>query len=157
MKEEKESSVITGGHTVETAHRSLLAVQVLVDLVERIVGRCGALLEGESPSEQLLVWLVRGAMRFYATGNRLPPKPQAVREAERGYYAENDLLGQVIEEHCEVGAGLQAEASAFNCLARAKGCGHGVKAAMEKRGFSLRKVSMGGKSTKAYTGVSLRE
>ena len=111
-------------------------------------------LEGDSPSEQLLVWLVRGAMRFYAAGNKLPPKPAAVREAERGYYAENDLLGQVIQEHCDEGVGLHIQASAFNTLARDKGCSHGLKVAMEKRGFKQKTVHVDGKAFRAYVGLA---
>ena len=60
-------------------------------------------------------------MRFYDAGHKLPGKPGVVREAERGYYHENDLLGQIIEEHCEVGAGLFVVASHFNELARSRG------------------------------------
>ena len=112
-------------------------------------------LEGDSPSEQLLVWLVRGAIRFYAAGNKLPPKPQAVRDAERGYYAENDLLGQVIAEECEVRAGLMIPAATFNDLARSKGVGRGIGQAMKRRGFELQGRKIDNVNVKAYVGLAL--
>ena len=112
-------------------------------------------LEGESPSEQLLTWLVRGAMRFYAAGNKLPTKPVVVRDAERGYYENNDILGQLIAEHCELGEGLQAEACTLNSLAREKGVARGIRGAMERRGFPLKKVREGSCTKNIYAGLKL--
>ena len=114
-------------------------------------------LEGDSPSEQLLVWLVRGAMRFYAAGNKLPPKPEAVREVERGYYHENDLLGQVIEETCTPGEGLSVPSTSFNAMAKGRGVGHGIKPAMAKRGFPQKTVRIDGKPVQAYVGLQLQQ
>ena len=114
-------------------------------------------LEGDSPSEQLLAWLVRGAMRFYAAGNKLPAKPTVVREAERGYYRDNDELGQLIAEICELGAEQHVSVSVFNALARGKGIGRGLKPAMAKRGFHIRKLRLEGKPTDVYTGLSVTE
>ena len=114
-------------------------------------------LEGDSPSEQLLAWLVRGAMRFYAAGNKLPTKPTVVREAERGYYHDNDLLGQIIEEACEICPGQHLPCTEFNSLARAKGVARGIKGAMQKRGFSFHKCRVDGKPTEVYQGLRLKE
>ena len=114
-------------------------------------------LEGESPSEQFLVWLVRGAVRFYAAGNKLPAKPLAVREAERGYYRENDLLGQIIDDACDVGEHHQVACSVFNELARARGLGRGIKNSLKKRGFPLRKVRLEGKIVDTYSGMRLKD
>ena len=113
-------------------------------------------LEGENPSEQLLVWLVRGAMRFYAAGHKLPPKPPAVRDAERGYYAENDLLGQVVEETCDVGADCIVPAAEFNALARSKNVGRGIKGAMSRRGFSFGQRRIDGKKVEVYCGLCMK-
>ena len=89
-------------------------------------------------TEQLLVWLVRGAVAFYADSLRLLPKPPAVRDAERAYTADNDPVGALIREECEVGAGLRVVAEEFNARAQARGAKRGVKNAMERRGFTRR-------------------
>ena len=114
-------------------------------------------LEGDSPSEQLLVWLVHGAMRFYATGNRLPPKPQAVRDAERGYYRDNDLLGQIIEELCECGDGYHVSVTLLNSAARARGAPSALKNAMQLRGHTLSMKRVNGQLTRVYNGLKMRE
>ena len=114
-------------------------------------------LEGDSPSEQLLVWLVRGAMRFYAGGNKLPPKPVAVRDVERGYYRENDMLGQIIEELCERGEGYHVSATILNGEARARGAPSALKNAMQLRGHALSMKRVDGQLTRVYNGLRLRE
>ena len=113
-------------------------------------------LEGDSPSEQLLVWLVKGAARFYAAGHRLPPKPAAVKEAERGYYRDNDLLSQMIEESCDKGNNLCVPTPAFNSLARARGLGHGLKNGMQQRGFAKAQRRIEGKMTDVYLGLGFK-
>ena len=113
-------------------------------------------LEGESPSEQLLVWLARGARRFYAAGNSLPAKPTAVREAESGYYRENDSLGLLISQLCEIGDGLVVPAPIFNTRAREVGL-RGIKNAMVRRGFAAAQRRLDGKVVDVYCGLRLRE
>ena len=113
-------------------------------------------LEGDSPSEQMLTWLVRGAVRFYASGHKLPVKPQAVREAEKGYYQENDILGLFIEANCDVAAELCTPAAAFNAAARAHGAGTGVRNAMKRRGFPAKSVRVDSKVVDSYLGLQLR-
>ena len=111
-------------------------------------------LESESPSEQLLVWLVRGAMRFYAAGHRLPAKPEVVCAAERGYYRDNDLLGQLIEEVCKIRPEGRMEASVFNSMVKSRGVKGSVSAAMGKRGYKLQNVrGEAGRILKAYLGI----
>ena len=114
-------------------------------------------LEGDSPSEQLLVWLVHGATRFYAAGNRLPSKPRVVRDAERGYYQENDILGQLITDRCTIGDGFVVRSAAFNSIARAAGVGHGIKNAMLKRGHAFGPRKVDGVSTNVYIGLRFNE
>ena len=80
-----------------------------------------------------------------------------MREAEHGYYTENDSLGQVIEEHCNVQPGVHVQASEFNALARGKGCARGLKGAMQKRGYKQKTVHVDGKALLAYIGLTLKD
>ena len=59
----------------------------------------------KAEGEGVLAWLVRGAMRFYAAGQRLP-RPVEVAKAVKDYRAEMDVAARFFEERCEFGAGL---------------------------------------------------
>lgn len=53
-------------------------------------------------AEGVLAWAVRGAIRWYANGRRLP-RPEEVREAGNAYREEMDTVGRFLTECCERG------------------------------------------------------
>ena len=106
----------------------------------------GAFLQSDGASEQLLVWLVRGAVDFYAAGQRLLPKPSAIRQAEAAYTADNDPVGALIQEECDVGEGLRVVAEEFNARAQVRGAKRGVGTAMKRRGFERRSQKIDGRA-----------
>lgn len=61
--------------------------------------------------EQLLVWLVRGAVAWYEAG--LGEQPELLKSALQGYVEENDTLQSFIEDRCEVQPSAKTNASEF--------------------------------------------
>ena len=114
----------------------------------------GSFLQSEDVMEQLLVWLVGGAVDYYAAGRKLPEKPPAVREAERAYYHENDPIGQLIEEECQIGDDYRVVAADFNARASARG-GKKVAAAMLRRGFVSGTLRVDGSVVRFYKGLKM--
>lgn len=70
-------------------------------------------LETELPG--ILAWLVQGAQNWYANG--LCP-PQSVLEAAASYRRAEDILGQFLEEACEVAPGAATPAGALHSAYR---------------------------------------
>ena len=95
-------------------------------------------------------------MDFYKAGRKLPNKPAAVREAERAYYHDNDPIGQLIEEECEVGLDQRVLASHFNARATARGANK-IAAAMLRRGFPSKNFKVDGRSVRFYVGIACVE
>ena len=114
-----------------------------------------ARLMADDLTEQLLSWLVSGCRDFYAGGRAPPAKPPRVKRAEAEYTEDNDVLGQLLEEHCTIGQGLQVEAVAFNAIA--KGVVKTIRGAMEGRGFPLKKCRVDGRQVKIYAGLALKD
>ena len=114
----------------------------------------GAFLQSDGASEQLLSWLVHGAVDFYAAGQRLLPKPTAVRAAEAAYTADNDPIGALIAEECQMVEGARVVCQEFNERATARGAKRGVKNAMERRGFLRRTQTVNGRAgVQCYVGL----
>ncbi|KAG0002652.1 hypothetical protein BGZ79_002589 [Entomortierella chlamydospora] len=65
----------------------------------------------ECSQEQLLIWLVHGAVKWYANG--LGETPQCMKDALKEYRAENDTLKTFIEEYCEISPDYKVNAGAF--------------------------------------------
>ena len=61
---------------------------------------------------QLLVWLARGAKRFYDEKMTLPPLPPSVSAFGRRVQQEQDLVGTFVAECCEVDPAFDAAAAA---------------------------------------------
>ena len=59
-------------------------------------------------------------------------------------------------DHCIVGSEEKVEASVFNQAVK-NILAHGVKAAMDKRGFGYKKVSVDGKKIWMYVGVRMTD
>lgn len=66
----------------------------------------------KSEAKGILAWLVRGARRFYADGQRLPRPPEVTRAVQE-YRAEMDKLAAFFEEYCEFGAALSVSIAAI--------------------------------------------
>lgn len=109
-------------------------------------------------SEQLLAWLVSGCRDFYAGGRKAPVKPRMVRDAEREYAADNDALGALIEDRCDVGEGFKMESRIFNEMAKVAGVAS-VKSAMLSRGFQHKRGRWGAQQAIIwlYWGLRLKE
>ena len=67
---------------------------------------------------------------------------------------QQELLATLIQDECEVGAGLRVVAEEFNARAQARGAKRGVKNAMDRGGFARRNVSVNGKSVPCYHGLA---
>ena len=50
--------------------------------------------------QQLLTWLVRGAVKWYKEG--LGPQPQSMKDAYSTYRCENDFVKNFVNEYCEL-------------------------------------------------------
>lgn len=101
---------------------------------------------------------MRGAVDFYTDSCNLLPKPVAVKEAERVYCADNDVLGDFISQHCQVGPELKIPIANFLQAAAAAGVpGRSLTRAMAQRGFASagREIPPEKKYRKCYLGLSL--
>ena len=78
-----------------------------------------------------------------------------VKRAEADYTAENDLLGQLIEQCFVVGQGMKVEASIVSEMAHREGIKN-VKIGMMQRGFVYKKAKFGESSRWAYHGIGLQ-
>ena len=111
-------------------------------------------------TKQFLAWLVRGAVDFYTDSCNLLPKPIAVKEAERVYCADNDILGDFVSQHCEVGVDLLVPMAVFSQVALAAGVPRTtLTSGMASRGFSsgVRRLPPARKNVRCYLGLTLRQ
>ena len=90
--------------------------------------------------EQMLAWLVKGAVSWYQEG--LGKQPLALRSAKDEYYEQFDEVGKFIKEHCEVGPTFAVPTSAFKQALSVQGVNKSapdIKKTMEKKGFRYKK------------------
>lgn len=108
--------------------------------------------------QQLLTWLVRGAVKWSVSG--LGPQPEIIKNALNNYCSENDKLGQFIEEQCELGPTFHVNARVFrdtftqytNTRIQQKD----LIEMMKKRGFKYIYHRAGdGKNARIYNGLKL--
>ncbi|GAQ91604.1 hypothetical protein KFL_008160040 [Klebsormidium nitens] len=59
----------------------------------------------EESLRQVLSWIARGSVEWYASANGLGFPPEAVRNATREYLSEMDKLQLFLDQHCEFGEG----------------------------------------------------
>ena len=106
---------------------------------------------------ELLTWLVQGAVHWYAQG--LGQQPPLLKEALRGYVAENDVLQQFIQEHCEVGGCHIVNASLFRTMfmtsSGRKTSQKELQPMMHSRGFLLKTERVDGKHERIYRGLRM--
>ncbi|KAF9357320.1 hypothetical protein BGX26_003925, partial [Mortierella sp. AD094] len=108
--------------------------------------------------EQLLVWLVQGAVKWYAGG--LGKLPKCMEDAFGAYCEENDKLGEFIEEGCEQSPSHKVNAGefriAFNLYLGSNVQQKVLVEMMKKRGFqyTVAKDEISG-SVKVYKGLKL--
>ncbi|GAQ79182.1 phage/plasmid primase-like protein [Klebsormidium nitens] len=76
-------------------------------------GGLKARMQEEETLEQLLSWLVRGAVKFSGQGMSLGVVPPSVAVNLDQYLAKNDKLQQFIDEHCKRGPALRGNAAGF--------------------------------------------
>lgn len=118
----------------------------------------GDMLLSPAVLSQFLTWLVQGAVQWYK--GRLGDKPQLLRDAERAYVGENDVLGSFIATHCKVGKAERVDTTefreAFQRNMDTKISAPAMKSKMEIRGFPLERKRLHGQSRgRFFFGVSL--
>ncbi|KAF8976748.1 hypothetical protein BGZ46_007992 [Entomortierella lignicola] len=109
--------------------------------------------------EQLLVWLVQGAVKWYAEG--LGKLPKCMEDAFSAYCLENDKLGEFIEDYCEQSPEYKVNAGEFRDAFKLS-LGSGIQQKiliemMKKRGFqhTVAKDEISSSSVKVYKGLKL--
>ena len=121
-------------------------------------GLTGRLLENNETLQQMLTWLVRGAVKWYEAGKKLPPPPSIMQQAKEEYIEENDLLRQFIQEYCELGRGKEVETTAFKNAFEArtntKVGGKVLASRMQRRGFGKGRRSTGNRE-RVFEGLQL--
>ena len=112
----------------------------------------------EPATDQLLAWLVRGAVAYYADNRMLGPKPAKVRQAEAAYIRDNDALGQFIDSHCTVGEDLFVVAKELKEALTREGvaCPRNLKVAMGSRKYVWKPRKIDSVSTPCFLGLELR-
>ena len=107
--------------------------------------------------QQLLTWLVKGAMEWYNKG--LGTQPPLMQECLKEYIADNDTLQQFIDECCEIKEGARVNAAAFKAeymaVSNKKVSQKELQEAMAKRGFPFKNARNAGKIEKMYHGLCL--
>jgi len=111
----------------------------------------------DNQQEQLLNWLVQGAIKWYAEG--LGEQPQAAKDAFNNYFTENDKLGRFVDDYCTKGSELYVNAGEFK---RAFEEQTDVKikqteliAMMAKRGFRYARAKRNEVNTNYYFGLEV--
>ena len=116
------------------------------------------LLENGETLEEMLAWLVKGAVRWYEADRKLPPPPAIMQQAKQEYIEENDALRQFIDEYCEVGRGFYVETTTFKSVFESRTdtkVGAKMMASrMQKRGFKKARLSVG-KRESVFEGLQL--
>ena len=115
-----------------------------------------------SPQEKkgILSWCIGGCLKWQREG--LGDMPTSIKRMLQDYYDENDLVGEFLEQYCDVGDGLKVKARtllrAFNETMGDGPGWHGVKRAtftaeMKNRGFYIHKFESG----QHFMGVSIKD
>ena len=121
-----------------------------------LAGRLAADLPG------VLRWLVMGAIDWYAHGNLMRDCPEKVKMATKGYMSDQDLLGQFIEDKCEVGGDFSVPTVAFgaafekanDALADVPKVSSDV---MRLKGFPKKKVMIDGERNWRFMGLRVKD
>jgi putative DNA primase/helicase len=109
-------------------------------------------------SEGILVWAVRGAVRWYREGLRRPPE---VAEANREWRDESDHLGRFLEERCVSGDAFSVKAGVLYSDYRTW-CASSGERELSSVAFGIRLGERGiqkgtrGSTGYRYLGVALR-
>jgi len=111
----------------------------------------------DNQQEQLLNWLVAGAVKWYVEG--LGEQPQAAKDAFNNYFTENDKLGQFIDNCCTKGSELHVNAGEFKRVFEEQ---NDIKikqteliVMMAKRGFRFVRATRDGLKTNYYFGLEI--
>ena len=108
--------------------------------------------------EQLLVWLVKGAVNWYREGLGVPPA--ALQASTQEYIADNDAVGGFIRDHCIVDSkssvGVTEFREAYNAASDTPLDSKRLKKKMQIRGFVYKQVKTCGEVKRIYQGVMLK-
>lgn len=93
--------------------------------------------------KQLLVWLVKGSIKWFKYG--LSTTPSLIRQAFCEYYNENDYVTFFINDYCNIDKKLSVSITKFRkCLMKEKNVKikqEELKKIMEQRGFRCKKTN----------------
>jgi putative DNA primase/helicase len=156
--------IIAGNHkpilrSVDDANRRRLNIIPFINKPTVVDKQLPEKLKAEWPG--ILRWCIDGCMQWQAQG--LNP-PEVVRDATETYFDEQDLLGQWVEEHCEVGPGKSdTKASLYGswkiyCEQNGDNPG-GSKAftqALKKAGYDPLKNTPGQHGKRGFKGIAVK-
>ena len=116
-------------------------------------------LKSEYPA--ILWWMIEGCKDWNENGFI---RPEIVADATKSYFDEQDMIGQWLEDECEVGShNYEVTGKLFSSWEKyqeSNGEKPGTKKAFSqnliRRGFQCGKKSIAGKSPRCYTGLSLK-
>ena len=99
-------------------------------------------LHGEQRCSQLLTWMVRGAVDWYASGcPKLAARtPAIMKVAKSAYVEENDPLGAFISDHCILDQGCYILETDFT--ARAPHVPGGIRPMMQRKQLERKRVNI---------------
>lgn len=107
--------------------------------------------------EQLLVWLVRGAVRWYRDG--LGKAPARMQTALQAYLDENDVLAQFLQEYCDVDPTAEVLVADFRAAVAATLQGFQtatLKRKMQAKGFQYCKTRRTGQQQYIIRGINFK-
>ena len=106
--------------------------------------------------EQMLVWMVKGAVKWHQQG--LPEPPARMRDAKAAFVEENDVLGQFISDRCETSAEYTVSTSQFKELFEMEA---GIKISkakltkqMQAKGYKTQRQTTGAKLA-VFVGINI--
>lgn len=114
----------------------------------------GDKLQQPAALEQMLAWLVKGAVKWYHEG--LGEQPMALRSAKDEYYEQFDEIGKFIRENCEVSPAFSVPTTVFKQALANAGMNRSatsIKQYMDKKGFRQTKSSG---QPRTYRGLCVR-
>eukprot|EP00891_Asterochloris_glomerata_P005815 jgi/Astpho2/5815/fgenesh1_pg.00080_%23_65_t len=108
--------------------------------------------------EQMLVWMVKGAVKWHQQG--LPEPPSRMRDAKAAFVEENDILGAFIQEFCNIDPAASISTSAFKQAFEAnmntKMTAQALAGQMKIKGYK-REQQTYGRRARVFQGINLAD
>ena len=109
--------------------------------------------------EQMLVWMVKGAVKWHQQ-QALPEPPVRMRDAKAAFVEENDVLGAFIQEFCTIDPAASISTSAFKQAFEAnmntKMTAQALAGQMKIKGFACERQTRG-KRVRIFRGLCIAD